>query len=213
MMRRRRPARSGPRVIGLTGSIAMGKSTAAAMLAGLGVPVFDADAAVHRLTAPGRPALAAIRQHFPAAVSAGADGRLSLDRRALGQAAFADPAALARLERILHPCVQAARRAWLAGQARRRRAVVAFDIPLLFETGGERACDVVWVVTAPAFLQRQRALRRPGMTADKLKGALARQWPDARKRRCADVVLPTGLGRRETLRRIRRALKVLKTGF
>lgn len=207
----RRARRRAPAIIGLTGSIAMGKSTAAAMLARAGVPVFDADAAVHRLTAPGQPAVALIGAHFPAAVQPGADGRLALDRQALGRAVFADPPALARLERILHPRVQAARQAWLAAQTRRRRAVVAFDIPLLFETGGTRACDAVWVVTAPAFLQRQRALRRPGMTLDKLKGALARQWPDAAKRRFADVVLPSGLGRRETLRRIRRALTLLKT--
>ncbi|MDX2224033.1 MAG: dephospho-CoA kinase [Rhodospirillaceae bacterium] len=196
-------------MIGLTGSIAMGKSTAAAMLRRMGLPVFDSDAAVHRLTAPGAPALADINRLVPAAVRPGPDGQLALDRKALGIAAFGDPRVLAALERILHPRVTALRRQWLAAQLRQRRSVVVADIPLLFETGADRDCTAVWVVSAPTFLQRQRALRRPGMTADKLAGALARQWADRDKRRAADVVVPTGIGHHVTLRRLRRALRLL----
>lgn len=193
-----------PMIVGLTGSIAMGKTTAATMLRRLGVPVFDADAAIHRLTRPKGPAIDAIAQRFPGTVTEGI-----LDRRALGAQVFADRARLRDLERLLHPHVARERRAWLDRQRRAGRATVILDIPLLFETGGERACNAVWVVTAPAFLQRQRALRRPGMTAERLGGVLARQTPDAVKRRRADVILPTGLGHRETLRRIVKSLKLL----
>lgn len=200
---RRRPQRW-PWIIGLTGSIAMGKTTVATMLRGCGVPVFDADAAVHRLTAPNGTALEAISAQFPGVVSGGV-----LDRRKLAERVFANQAALHDLERILHPRVGEQRRAWLGRQRRRRARVVVNDVPLLFETGGETGCHQVWVVTAPAFLQRQRVLRRAGMTPEKLAAVLRRQTPDAVKRRRADVVLPSGLGRAFTLRRIKRALRIL----
>ncbi|NBC96970.1 MAG: dephospho-CoA kinase, partial [Deinococcus-Thermus bacterium] len=172
-------------VLGLTGSIAMGKSTAAAMLRRIGVPVHDSDAAVHALTGPGGAAVPAIAAAFPGTVTATATGA-AVDRRALGARVFGDPAALARLEAILHPLVRARSHAFLCRQARHRMPVVVLDIPLLFETGAEARCDRVLVVSAPAFLQRARVLARPGMTEAKLAGILARQMPDAEKRRLAD---------------------------
>ena len=183
------------KILGLTGSIAMGKSTAAAMLIGLGVPVHDADAAVHRLMGPGGAALPPIAAAFPGCV-----GDAGVDRSALGQQVFGDRARLTRLEAILHPLVRAETRTWLACQARRRVPIVVLDIPLLYEAGRQAACDAVAVVSAPAWLQRQRVLRRPGMTDAKLAAILARQVPDAVKRRRADFVIPTGLGKAVTQR-------------
>jgi dephospho-CoA kinase len=205
MRARRRAHRLKPRIIALTGSIAMGKSTAAAMLRGLGVPVFDSDAAARRLTAPGGAAIAAVAAAFPGAVAG-----TTLNRAALADIVFRDPAALRALERILHPMIRRARGAWMAREMRRGRRLVVTDVPLLFETGAERGCHEVWVATAPAFLQRQRALARPGMTAVRLANVLARQVPDATKRRRADRVLPTGMGRRETLRRIKAGLRLAR---
>ena len=147
-------------ILGLTGSIAMGKSTASRALRSLGVPVFDADAAVHRLLAPGGGAVAAIRRAFPDCLSA--DG--GVDRQALGGRVFDDPAALARLEAILHPMVQLAQRRFLARCAGARRPLVVLDVPLLYETGGERRVDAVAVVSAPPLVQAQR-LRRAGHVA------------------------------------------------
>lgn len=191
-------------VLGLTGSIGMGKSTAATLLRQRRVPVHDADAAVHRLLAKGGAAIPAIALAFPGALAAGA-----VDRRALGALVFGQPLELRRLEAILHPLVRAAERRFLAAQARAGRPLAALDVPLLFETGGQRRCDWVAVVSAPLFLQRQRVLRRPGMTAARLDEILRQQMPDCRKRRLADAVLPTGLGRHLTLRRLDRLLKKL----
>jgi dephospho-CoA kinase len=182
-------------ILGLTGSIAMGKSTASRAFRSLGVPVFDADAAVHRLLAPGGGAVAAVRGAFPDCV--GRDG--GLDRQALGRRAFEDPAALARLEAILHPMVRTAQRRFLARCAGARRPVVVLDVPLLYETGGERRVDAVAVVSAPPFAQAQRLRRRPGMSPARLAAIRARQMPDAEKRRRADFVVPTGLERRRSL--------------
>ena len=190
-------------LLGLTGSIGMGKSTAAQALRRLGVPVHDADAAVHRLLAPGGRAVAAVLAAFPD-VGTPEGG---IDRRALGTRVFGDAAALKRLEAILHPLVGAAKRRFLAAAARRRRRLVVLDIPLLFETGGERACDAVLVVSAPAFLQRQRVLARPGMTPEQFQAILAKQLPDAAKRRRTPYVISTGLGRRVSLDRLRAALR------
>lgn len=190
------------RVLGLTGSIAMGKSTTAAMIRQLGIPVHDADAAVHRLIGPGGRAVAAVLAAFPGVGTEAA----GIDRPALAARVFGDAPGLRRLEAILHPRVQAETRAFLQRMARARRPVVVLDIPLLFETGRDRACDQVIVVSAPAFLQRQRVLRRPGMTDAKLKAILARQMPDAEKRRRADWVVPTGLGRAVAFANLRRIL-------
>ncbi|MPZ11595.1 MAG: dephospho-CoA kinase [Kiloniellaceae bacterium] len=195
------------RVIGLTGSIGMGKSTAAAMLRRLGLPVHDADAAVHRLLARGGAAVAAVEAAFPGVARNGAIDRGLLATRVLG-----DAAALKRLEAILHPLVRAEARDFLAKQARLRRRLAVLDIPLLYETGGERLCDAVIVVSAPAFLQQARVLRRPGMTEAKMQALLARQLPDAEKRRRADFVVQTGLNKAHTLRRLTAIVRLLQSG-
>lgn len=201
---RRRPRRHRrpPLVVGLTGSIAMGKSTAAAAARFLKIPVFDSDAVVHRLLGPTGAATKQIAKKFPQVVS-----KSGVDRAALGNIVFADKAALRDLEAITHPLVRCERERFLRLIRSRRKRLIIDDIPLLFEASRERAFDLVIVVSAPAFLQRQRALRRPGMTETKLAGVLARQVPDHVKRFHADVVIPSGLGKRETLQRIRRFLK------
>ena len=170
--------------IGLTGSIGMGKSTVAAMFADLGVPVFDADAAVRRLQGPGGRLLAAIEAAF-----AGTTGAGGVDRAALSRVLH-DPAALKRLEAIVHPAVGEERALFLAEHA--TAPIVVFDVPLLFETGGDSRVNVTVVVSAPAEVQRRRVLARDGMTPDKLDAILARQMPDADKRARADHVIDTG---------------------
>ena len=171
--------------LGLTGSIGMGKSTVATMFAELGVPVFDADAAVHRLQGKGGRLVAAIEAAFPG--TTGLDG---VDRTALGEAVLGKPELLKRLEAIVHPAVGEERAAFLAQNASAR--LVVFDVPLLFETGGESRVDKVAVVSAPAEVQRARVLARPGMTAARFDAILARQTPDAEKRARADYVIDTG---------------------
>lgn len=205
--RRQRRAIDKPVTLGLTGSIAMGKSTAAAFLRYLGLPVFDADATVHKLLGPNGAALGPLAGRFPGLV-----GVAGVDRAKMGALVFADPKALADLEGIVHPLVHKARRRFIRAAAARRVPVVALDVPLLFEGKYHRDYDLVAVVTAPAFLQKQRALRRPGMTAQKFKGVLARQMSDARKRALADAIIPTGAGKRETLRRLKQLLRVARTG-
>ena len=192
-------------IIGLTGSIGMGKSTAAGMLRRLGLPVHDSDAAVHRLMASGGAAVAAVEAAFPGVTRDGA-----IDRGRLGARVLGDPAALHRLEGILHPLVRAEARAFLAKQARLRRPLAVLDIPLLFETGGERLCDAVIVVSAPPFIQRARVLRRPGMTEAKMQAILARQLPDREKRRRADFVVRTGLNKAHSLRQLAAIVRLLK---
>ena len=191
-------------VIGLTGSIGMGKSTVAAMFRRLRVPVFDADAAVHALQAPGGAALPGIAAAFPGVVVDGV-----LDRAALGAAVFGDTPRLRRLEAIVHPLVAAARTAFL--RRHRRATVVVLDIPLLFEGGGEGQCDVVAVVSAAAAVQRSRVLARPGMTADKFAAILGRQVPDAVKRARADIVIPTGGTKAATARAVRALVTTLRS--
>jgi dephospho-CoA kinase len=194
-------------ILGLTGSIGMGKSTAAALLRRLGVPVHDADAAVHRLIGRGGGAVSAVAKAFP-----GVAGPAGIDRQKLGAIVFDDPAALRRLEAILHPLVRQDERRFLRRMARRRVAVAVLDIPLLYESGAERRCDAVIVVTAPAFLQRARVLRRPGMSEAKLRAVLAKQMPDSEKRRRADFVVDTGQGRRATLRALAAIVRRLRQG-
>jgi len=184
-------------ILGLTGSIGMGKSTAAAMLRRLGVPVHDADAAVHRLLGRNGAAVPKVAAAFPG--TAGPDG---IDRAALGRRVFGDTAALRRLEGILHPMVRAETARFLRRMRARRTPLVVLDIPLLFETGGEKRCAAILVVSAPGFLQRARVLARPGMDASRFAAIRAKQMPDNEKRLRADFVVPTGLGRRETLRRL-----------
>ena len=171
--------------LGLTGSIGMGKSTVAAMFATRGVPVFDADAAVHRLQGAGGRLVTAIEAAFPDTT-----GPAGVNRTALGEAVLGDPAALKRLEAIVHPAVAAERAAFLSANAGER--LVVLDIPLLFETGGEGQVDRIAVVSAPPEVQRQRVLARPGMTPERFAAILARQMPDAEKRARADFVIDTG---------------------
>ena len=195
-------------ILGLTGSIGMGKSVAAGMFARAGALVFDADAEVHRLIGPGGRVVAAVEAAFPGATR-DAPGGPKVDRAALGTRVFGDSAATRRLEAILHPLVGEARSRFLRNAARRRARLVVLDIPLLFETGGERRCDAVAVVWAPRFLQARRVLGRPGMTLERLAAIRAQQMPDREKRRRADFEVPTGLGRAFTLRRVRRIVTML----
>lgn len=184
----------------------MGKSTLAAAFRRMAVPVHDADAVVHRLQAPGGPALGPIEVAFPGTVRGGV-----LDRAALGARVFGDRTALRRLEAILHPMVRRAEERFLAGCRRRGASFAVLDIPLLFETGAEARCDVVLVVSAPAAVQRARVLRRPGMTHARLAQILARQLPDREKRRRADAVIPTGLSRHFALARLARVMAKLRS--
>jgi dephospho-CoA kinase len=180
-----------PFILGLTGSIGMGKSAVAQMLRALGVPVFDADAAVHTLQAPGSSLLATIEAAFP-----GVTGPGGLSRQALGARVFGDRAALARLEAIMHPAVAAMREAFLAEHA--KAPLIVFDIPLLYEKDHDTGLDAVAVVSAPADIQRARVLARPGMTEARFAQILALQVPDAQKRARADHVIDTGCTLAET---------------
>lgn len=184
-------AAMGPFILGLTGSIGMGKSAVAAMFQGLGVPVFDADAAVHALQGPGGALLPAIEEAFP-----GTTGAQGVDRPRLGAAVFGDAEALKRLERIVHPAVGAMRQAFLADHA--KAPLIVFDIPLLFEKGGWEQVDAVVVVSAAPEAQRARVLARPGMTEEKFAQILKLQVPDAEKRARADYVIDTGTSLAET---------------
>lgn len=186
---------SKPLILGLTGSIGMGKSAVAAMFAGAGVPVFDADAEVRALQGPEGALVAAIETAFPGSTSA--DGVL---RTVLGERVFADPAALARLEAIVHPAVGEKRAHFLARH--QDKPLVLFDIPLLFEKGGHAAVDRIAVVSAPPEVQRARVLARPGMTEEKFAQILALQVPDAEKRARADHVIDTGVSLADTERAV-----------
>ncbi|BCA63322.1 dephospho-CoA kinase [Sphingomonas sp. HMP9] len=189
-------------IIGLTGSIGMGKSAVAAMFADEGVPVFDADATVHRLQAAGGRLVPAIEAAFPGSTANGA-----VDRVRLGAAVFSDDAAIKQLEAIVHPAVGEERAAFLAKHAGRR---VVFDIPLLFETGGDRKVDRVVVVSASPDVQRARVLARPGMTAEKFATILARQTPDAEKRARAHHVIHTDTSFDDTRAQVRAVLASLE---
>ncbi|MEQ8709288.1 MAG: dephospho-CoA kinase [Rhodospirillales bacterium] len=184
-------------ILGLTGSIGMGKSTAAAMFARMGLRVHDADRAVHRLMEPGGDAVAAVEQRFPGVVHDGA-----VDRKALGAEVFGNSAALKALEAILHPRVRQAEEKFLRLARGHGCRAVVLDIPLLFESGRAGRCDYSIVVTAPKFIQTRRVLSRPGMTPDRLQAIRTKQMGEAEKRRRADFVVPTSLGRAETWRRL-----------
>ncbi len=193
-------------VIGLTGGMGMGKSTAAAVFRRAGFPVFDADRAVHVLQAPGGRALPSIAAAFPGTV---AGQPRALDRAALRTAVLADPGALRRLEGIIHPLVQAEERRFLAAARRARARGVVLDIPLLLETHGERRVDHIVVVSAPRSVQMARVLRRGRMSAGQIAAVIARQMPDREKRRRADFVIRTGLSRHESRRAVRRVIEGL----
>ena len=190
-------------IIGLTGSIGMGKSTVAGMFERLGMPVFDADAAVRAMQGPGGRALPAIEAIFAGTTHAG-----GLHREKLGEHVFGNPAALKQLERILHPLVGEAQSSFL-GRHRLNHAVI-LDVPLLFEKGGWQRCDLTIVVSAPARVQRARVLARPGMTPGKFAAILNTQMSDAEKRQRADVVIETGRGRRLTWMAVQQVVKRLR---
>lgn len=180
-----------PLIVGLTGSIGMGKSTVAAMFEAAGVPVFDADAEVRAMQGPGGALVPAIEAAFPGSTDAG-----GVSREKLGALVFGNPQELARLEAIVHPAVAAQREAFLIEHA--GAPLVVFDIPLLFEKGGAEAVDRVVVVSAPAEAQRRRVLARPGMTEEKFAHILELQSPDSEKRARADHIIDTGTSVEET---------------
>ncbi len=188
--------------IALTGSIGMGKSTVARMFEGAGIPVFDADAAVRDLQGPGGALVEAIGRLFPGTVHGGL-----LDRERLAQIVLEDPQRLAALEQLVHPRVRDARQAFI--DRNRAAPALLFEIPLLFETGGEGDFDEVIVVSAPAEVQRSRVLERPGMSEAKLNSILARQMADEEKRRRADFVVDTGGDLSTTEARVREILACL----
>jgi dephospho-CoA kinase len=193
------------RVIGLTGGIGMGKSTAAAAFRRAHIPVFDADLAVHHLQAKGGRAVKAIEAAFPGTSKEGAT-----DRAALRQAVLADRQALTRLEHILHPMVEDEERAFVARARRAGKRAVVLDIPLLFEIKGEKRVDTVVVVSAPKAIQVHRVALRRRMNKADVEAIIARQMPDAEKRRRADLVVRTGLSRNHTLRILNRFIQTLR---
>ena len=197
---RKTPGR--PFILGLTGSIGMGKSAVAVMFRGLGVPVFDADAAVHELQGPGGACLAPIERAFP-----GTTGPAGVDRQKLGATVFGDPAALKRLEAIVHPEVAELRRTFLADNA--DAPLIVFDIPLLYEKSGQHGLDAVVVVSAPPEMQRERVLARANMTEQKFEQILKLQVPDADKRARADYLIDTGVSLAETRHAVQRLVHAI----
>lgn len=193
-------------VLGLTGSIGMGKSTTSAMFQAEGVPVYDSDAAVHALYAAGGAAVTPVEAAFPGVVVDGA-----IDRPKLSAAVVGNAEALAKLEAIVHPLVGAHRIGFFEAAKAQGRDIVVLDIPLLYETGGEKKVDKVVVVSAPADVQRQRVLARPDMTPEKFEAILARQTPDAEKRARADFVIDTGQGLDHARKQVRDLLTLLRT--
>lgn len=191
-------------IIGLTGSIAMGKSTTGQQLRALGLPVHEADTCVHELLSPTGRAFKSVVKAFPSCVK-----DKKIDRAALGKLVFGHDQNLKKLEEILHPLVHEETKKWLSLQHRLGFRQVVLDIPLLFEGGRDRLCDVVMVVSAPAFVQRQRALARTGMTEERFNAILKLQLPDRYKRKHADIIIPTGLGRAFSFRALQRALAKL----
>ncbi len=185
-------------LVGLTGSIGTGKSTTAALFAECGAPVFDADAVVRALYAPDGDATAVIAEHFPDCVDEN-----GVDRNALRARVQDDPSAFALLETLVHPLVGRRRRSFLRRAQRRGAPFVVLDVPLLFETGGDESVDVIVVVSAPADVQRERVLARPGMTEDAFEAILARQLPDEEKRARADFIIDTSRGIPDARRQVR----------
>lgn len=193
--------------VGLTGSIGMGKSTTAAMFAAEGVPVYDADAEVHALYAKGGAAVAPLEAAFPGVVVDGAVDRTLLSQRVVGK-----PDDLKKLEAIVHPLVGESRVGFFQAAVAKGADIVILDIPLLFETGGEKRMDAVVVVSAPVDLQRERVLARPGMNEAKLDAILARQMADAEKRARAHFVIDTSKGLDDARRQVRDVLTRLRAG-
>lgn len=195
-----------PLIIGLTGSIAMGKSTVSQMFVDEDIPHFDADAAVHKLQGPGGALVAEIEAAFP-----GTTGPQGVDRLKLGPIVLGDKDKLARLEGIIHPAVGKLRAEFL--EAHRDAPMVLFDVPLLFEKGGHQAVDKILVVSAPAEQQRRRALAREGMTIEKFEHILSLQMPDEEKRKRADFVIDTGTSIADTREQVRKLIKNLRASL
>lgn len=199
------------KIIGLTGSIGMGKSVTAGLLRQMGIAVHDSDACVHQLLSPGQKAYDLVIQRFHD-IADPASGQI--DRKKLGELVFPNPAHKRDLEAILHPLVQESQRDFIAREAERGSEAVILDIPLLYETGADTRCDAVICVTAPYILQRARVLKRPNMTPEKFAQILSQQMPDAEKRKRADFIVQTWLGRgftRWQLKKILHKLQIYST--
>ena len=193
-------------IVGLTGSIGMGKSETAKMFRALGIAVYDADAAVHQIYAPGGAAVAPLEQAFP-----GVTGDNGVDREQLAKRVLGDGEALKKLERIVHPLVGLEQQKFLQQQADAGADIVVIDVPLLYETGGEKRVDCVVVVSAPYELQRQRVLARPGQSEEKFQAILAKQVSDAEKRRRADFVIESDKGLEAALEQVKAIVPRLKS--
>lgn len=185
-------------IIGLTGSIGMGKSTAAEILRRMGFPIYSADKAVHNVLKKDGRAVIPVAEIFPETLKRGA-----IDRKLLGRAVFGQPRKLRRLERIIHPLLREQERAFLQKARKAKARAAILEIPLLFETGADKRCDITLCVTAPRAIQKARVLARPGMNEEKLRAILARQMPNAEKCRRADYAIPTGKGLRATEKHLR----------
>jgi dephospho-CoA kinase len=196
-------------VIGLTGSIGMGKSTVANMLSEMGIPVHDSDAAVHGLLGPNGAAVAAVAAVFPEAARKNENGAPFIDRKALGRLVFSDDAKKKTLEGILHPLVRAQSDEFLTEMRKSGQEMAVLDIPLLFETGGEERVDVTLCVSAPPEVQRARVLQRPGMTAERFERVSRGQMPDAEKRARADYVIDTGCDIETTRARLNNVMSLI----
>jgi dephospho-CoA kinase len=192
-------------IVGLTGSIGMGKTTAADDFRRQGIPVYDADRTVHVIMNKGGKAVNAISQAFPGVVQ-----NEAVDRGLLAEKVLAKKEDLLRLEKIVHPFVRQKEKEFLDNMARRNYSMVVLDIPLLFETGGDEKCDAVVIVMAPRFIQERRVLRRPGMTKAKLQAIRQRQTSEKEKLKKADFIVQTGLGRAFSLRAIKRIIKIVQ---
>lgn len=192
-------------ILGLTGSIGMGKTMASDGFKRFGIPVHNADRAVHAMMCEGGEAVRAMAALFPAAVRRG-----NVDRQMIAQEVFADAKALNRIEGVLHPLVRLRERKFLSQCARQGRGMVVLDVPLLFETKGEERCDGIITVSAPAFVQHQRVLQRPGMTLARFQSILTRQVPDAEKRKRSDFIVLTGLSRHFSLIQIQKIVRLTK---
>lgn len=192
-------------VLGLTGSIGMGKSGAAKMLRRMGIPVHDSDKAVHDALLPSGAAYHSVAKLFPGAV-----GKNGIDRKKLGTIVFADKAALKKLEAVLHPAAQESQKKFIRAMRAKGRKIVCLEIPLLFETGAEERVDYTITVSSPHAIQRQRVMKRPHMTEAKFKSILESQWADGEKRAASDFVVDTGLGYARTYRQLREIVQFVK---
>jgi len=192
-------------ILGLTGSIGMGKTTASDSFRRFGIPVHNADWAAHDMMRKGGEAVRSMAAMFPAAICKG-----GVDRQIIAQEVFADAKALDRVEKILHPLVRLRERRFLNHCARQCRSMVVLDVPLLFETNGERRCDGVITVSAPKIVQRQRVMGRPGMSLERFHAILARQLSDEEKRKRSDFIVLTGIGRHFSFLQIQKIVRLTK---